>query len=98
MKLLHVLAAAALATGACQPRPAQAYSLTTAAWASASSICQVMAAGFSMPEAVRIGLTDNLMLWSAEMRHPAFSRLMASEVVRQCPDLLRSAPGGGTQL
>jgi hypothetical protein len=98
MRFLHVLAAAAVGASACQPRPAQAYSLTTAAWASAASICQVMAAGFSMPEAVRIGITDNLMLWSAEMQHPAFSRLMAAEVVRRCPDLLRSAPGGGTQL
>lgn len=57
-----------------------------------------MAAGFSMPEAVRIGLRDSQMLWSVEMQHPAFPRLMAAEVIRQCPSLLRSAQAEATVL
>ena len=76
---------------------AQAFSVTTAAWASAGTICQVVGAGFSIPEAVRIGIEDNQALWSTEMRHPAFQQLLVSEVVRQCPNLLRSVSSGGLQ-
>lgn len=65
--------------------PAQAFSLTTAAWATASTICRALAAGLSSKEAIRIGLADSRYLWAAEMRDPAFSRLVADQAVRQCP-------------
>ena len=98
MRFLHGLAAATLCGVCVQPMPAQAFSVTTAAWVSAGTICQVLTAGFSIPEAVRIGLGDNRALWVAEMQHPAFQKLMVAEVVRQCPDALRSAANGGLQL
>lgn len=100
MKFLNVLAAAALGfSSACRPVPAQAFSVTTAAWATAGSVCQAMAAGLSMPESVRLGIADNHYLWNQEMGHPAFSQLMAAEVARQCPGLLmRAVPSGGMQL
>lgn len=100
MKVLHVLAAAALGiSSVCQPVPAQAFSVTTAAWAAARTICQAMGAGISMPEAVRLGIADNHYLWAKEMRDPAFGRLMAAQVVRMCPDeLLKLQPREGMQL
>lgn len=87
MGFLCGLAAAALCGACVQPMPAQAFSVTTAAGASAGAICAVMAAGFSIPdpEAVHIGLGDNRAQWAAEM-------------VRQCPDALRSAASGSLQL
>jgi hypothetical protein len=100
MKALHVLFAAAIGiSGVCQPVPAQAFSVTTAAWAAARTICQAMGAGLSMPEAVRLGIADNHYLWALEMRDPAFARLMAAQVVQMCPDeLLQVQPRGGMQL
>jgi hypothetical protein len=92
MKTLHVLAAAALGlSGSCQAVPAQAFSLGTAAWATARSVCLAMEADISMPESVRLGIAEHNFLWAQEMAHPAFARLMANEVVRQCPRAVQRA-------
>lgn len=52
MKNLHVLGAAAFgclsALSACQPLPAHAFNVPTAAWATANTICQAMDAGLNI--------------------------------------------------
>ena len=87
-----------LTLGACHAAPAHA-GVGTAAWAAAGSICRALGADLGIRAAVRVGLSDNAYLWSAEMRDPSFQQLMVTETVRQCPEqLIRAVNQGQTQL
>lgn len=89
---------ALLTLGACHAAPAHA-GVGTAAWATAGSICRALGADLTIRAAVRVGLSDNAYLWSAEMRDPSFQQLMVAETVRQCPEqLIRAVNQGRTQL
>ncbi len=89
---------ALLTLGACHAAPAHA-GVGTAAWAAAGSICRALGADLTIRAAVRVGLSDNAYLWSAEMRDPSFQQLMVAEAVRQCPEqLIRAVNQGRTQL
>ncbi len=97
---LNQAPAAVLALACLLPAPAsaQVYSVSTAAWATAGSVCRALGAGLSFPESIRIGMADNRYLWSAEMNDPAFARLAADQIIRQCPDDAIKAHGGRSQL
>ena len=97
MKLLRVPFAAVLGLGCLLPVPAQA-NVGTAAWVMASSVCSALSAGLSIREAARVGLGDTRAVFSSEIHHPAFSRLMAAETTRMCPELLIRAVNRGQQL
>lgn len=97
MKPLHISSAVALGLSCFLPVAAQA-SVSTAAWAMASSVCRSLAAGLSIPDAARVGLSDTQLLFSAEVRDPAFNPLMTAEATRMCPDLLIRAVNRGQQL
>jgi hypothetical protein len=93
MKLLHTVAAALVGLSSCQATPVHA-GVGTAAWVTAGSICQALSNGLTIRQAVRVGMSDNLYLWAAEMQDPLFSRLVAAESAKRCPELLmRNAPG-----
>lgn len=89
---------ALLAVTACHAAPAQA-GVGAAAWSTAGSICRALGAGLTIRGAVRVGLSDNAYLWSAEMRDPSFQQLMVAEATRQCPEqLIRAVNDGRTEL
>ena len=101
MAFLHVSAALALSLCSLLPLPARAGGVTTAAWVTARTVCGALTVGLTIPESVRIGITDNSYLWSAEMQDPVFQKLLVAEVIRQCPyQLMLQAPNsdGGMQL
>lgn len=101
MRLLHVPAAAVVGLACLVPVPAQAFSISTAAWATAGAICRALGAGLSSQEAIRIGLADSRRVWAVEMRDPAFPRLVADQAMRQCPEYVIEAyptQSGGSQL
>lgn len=92
------ITSALLTLGACHAAPAHA-GVGAAAWAAAGSICRALGADLSIRDAVRVGIADNVYLWSSEMRDPSFQQLMVAETVRQCPEqLIRAVNQGRTQL
>ena len=92
------LATALLALTACHAAPVHA-GVGTAAWSTAGSICRALGAGLTIRAAVRVGLSDNAYLWSAEMRDPSFQQLMVAAATRQCPEqLIRAVNEGRTEL
>lgn len=99
MKFLHLSAAVAVALSGSVSSPALAGGVTTAAWATARSVCSALTAGLAIPDSVRVGIADNSYLWAAEMQDPAFQHLLVAEVIQQCPyQLMLQAPAEGFQL
>jgi hypothetical protein len=103
MKFLHVSAALAVSLCSVLPLPAKAGGVTTAAWVTARAVCRALSAGLTIPDSVRVGITDNAHLWAAEMRDPVFQQLLVAEVIQQCPYQLMlqapaTAPEWGAQL
>lgn len=97
MKLLHTAAAALVGLSSCQATPVHA-GVGTAAWVTAGSICQALSNGLTIRQAVRVGMLDNRYLWAAEMQDPLFSRLVAAESAKRCPELLMLNAPAGQQL
>ena len=91
------IATALLTLVACHAAPAHT-GVGTAAWATAGSICRALGADLTIRDAVRVGIADNIHLWSSEMRDPSFQHLMVAETVQQCPvQLIRAVNQGRTQ-
>jgi hypothetical protein len=66
-----------------------AYSVETAAWSVASSVCTALSIGQTIPQAVAFGFRENTQLWSEELRDPLLPALLTRQVLLQCPSLLR---------